>query len=92
MNFPAVTLRQSIERPEALDAGSIGLSGLDSDVLVLAVEAAVNRESIWPGVEREYPEEYLVRNTSERVLRLILGTAKLAAKWRNMEDFSRYEW
>ncbi|KZZ10674.1 UDP-N-acetyl glucosamine 2-epimerase, partial [Oleiphilus sp. HI0078] len=29
LNFPAVTLRNSIERPEALDAGSIVMSGLN---------------------------------------------------------------
>ena len=92
LDFPAVTLRQSIERPEALDAGSIGLTGLDPDVLLVAINAAVNRNEIWAGLPREVPEEYLVRNTSERVLRLVLGTAKLTAKWRNMEKFSRYEW
>lgn len=92
LDFPAVTLRQSIERPEALDAGSIGLTGLDPEVLLAAITAAVNRNEIWGGLPREVPEEYLVRNTSERVLRLVLGTAKLTPKWRNMEKFSRYEW
>ena len=29
LGFPAITLRESIERPEALDAGSIVMTGLD---------------------------------------------------------------
>ena len=29
LGFPAVTLRDSIERPEALDAGAIIMTGLD---------------------------------------------------------------
>ncbi len=29
LGFPAITLRDSIERPEALDSGSIIMTGLD---------------------------------------------------------------
>lgn len=41
---------------------------------------------------REIPEAYQVENTSLRVLKLIVGTAKLAHRWRNMDTFSRYDW
>ena len=34
LGFPAITLRDSIERPEALDAGSIIMTGLDADDVV----------------------------------------------------------
>ena len=37
LGFPAVTLRDSIERPEALDAGAIMMTGLDADDVVAAV-------------------------------------------------------
>ena len=30
-------------------------------------------------------------NVSERVLKLITGTAKLTKKWLNMDEFSRYD-
>ncbi|MBC8179839.1 UDP-N-acetylglucosamine 2-epimerase [candidate division KSB1 bacterium] len=30
LNFPAITLRNSMERPEALDAGTIALTGFNS--------------------------------------------------------------
>ena len=31
LNFPAISLRQSMERPEAQDAGTIILTGFDPD-------------------------------------------------------------
>lgn len=92
LEFAAVTLRKSIERPEALDTGAIALTGLDQDVLIDAVRIATATRDVFSGAGREIPEEYSIRNTSERVVRLITGTAKLANRWRNMEEFSRYEW
>jgi len=90
LDFPAVTLRKSIERPEALDKGSIALTGLDSDTLLSAINLVVNEGDLF--TSREVPEEYQVMNTSLRVLKLILGTAKLTPHWRNMDTFSRYDW
>jgi UDP-N-acetylglucosamine 2-epimerase (non-hydrolysing) len=90
LDFAAVTIRNSIERPEALDAGSIAISGLDKDVLCDLVELVVQENQLYP--TREIPVEYQVQNTSLRVAKLILGTAKLASNWRNQADFSRYEW
>ena len=90
LNFPAVTLRQSIERPEALDTGSIILSGLDKDVLIQAVEIATMENEHYS--IKEIPEEYKITNTSLRVIKLIQGTTKLTARWRNLEGFSRYDW
>lgn len=90
LGFPAVTLRNSLERPEALDAGSIILTGLDADVLEASIGLA--RQRFEGDGEREIPEEYLVSNTAERVVKLILGTAGLAGRWRNLDSFSRYDW
>lgn len=90
LDFPAVTIRQSIERPEALDAGSIVLSGLDSNILISAVDLVTKEDELFSN--REVPAEYTVENTSLRVVKLILGTAKLTNRWRNLESFSRYEW
>jgi UDP-N-acetylglucosamine 2-epimerase (non-hydrolysing) len=90
LDFPAVTIRQSIERPEALDAGSIVLTGLKPDIVISAVDLVVKEGELF--TNREIPTEYKVENTSLRVLKLILGTAKLTNRWRNLESFSRYEW
>jgi UDP-N-acetylglucosamine 2-epimerase (non-hydrolysing) len=90
LDFPAVTIRQSIERPEALDAGSIILTGLNPDIVISAVDLVTKEVDLY--VNREVPAEYQVENTSLRVLKLIMGTAKLTNRWRNLENFSRYEW
>ena len=90
LDFPAVTLRQAIERPEALDKGSIVLTGLDPNVLLNAIQIATLENERYQN--REIPEEYLVENTSLRVLKLIAGTAKLTNRWRGLESFSRYDW
>ncbi|WP_369743392.1 non-hydrolyzing UDP-N-acetylglucosamine 2-epimerase [Pseudidiomarina sp. PP-1MA] len=92
LKFPAVTLRRSIERPEALDTGAIALTGLDAETLLMGVEIATAHRDIFSGTEREVPEEYKICNTSERVVRLITGTAKLTPHWKNMDSFSRYDW
>ena len=79
LSFPAVTIREAIERPEALDAGSIILTGLDVDTVLDAVGLvmAEGRERL----EMEIPAEYRVPDTSWRVLKLILGAAKLSNMW-----------
>lgn len=90
LDFPAVTLRNSLERPEALDAGSILISGLNPEILLSAVKVVTNERELFP--KREIPWEYEVENTSLRVAKFIIGTAKLAHRWRNMDEFSRYDW
>ncbi len=90
LDFPAVTLRNSIERPEALDAGSILITGLNPDILIDAVELVTSESKLFP--KREIPAEYTVKNTSLRVTKFIIGTTKLAKRWKNLDDFSRYDW
>ena len=41
LSFPAISLRQSMERPEAQDEGTIILTGFDEDVVINAIEAVV---------------------------------------------------
>lgn len=77
--FPAVTLRNALERPEAMDTGSIILTGIDVDTVMQAVLIATAQEL------KEIPADYRIDNTSERVLNLIVGTAKLSNKWHGIE-------
>jgi len=90
LGFPAVTLRNSIERPEALDRGSIVLTGLDADTLLQAIDIVTSEATNQD--QSDIPVEYTVRNTSSRVLKLIVGTAKLGPGWQGLADFSRYDW
>lgn len=79
LNFPAVTIRNSMERPEAIDAGTIILTGLNPDVVLDSVRLVVD-EHKKNGYSQITPE-YQVKNTSWRVLKIILGTTKLSNKW-----------
>lgn len=83
LGFPAITPRDAIERPEGLDVGCIIATGLDQDTIVNSVDAltrmfAERRES---GDSHPIPADYCVTNTSERVVSLVLGTAKLSNAW-----------
>ena len=78
-NFPAVTCRNSIERPEAMDTGSIVVTGLDAATIVNAVRLQMSDDIRANPVS--VPQDYQIENTSERVLKLILGTAKLSNQW-----------
>ena len=79
LNFPAITIRNSMERPEAMDAGTIVLSGLSKDVVLNSVAIAARewKERSSHGV----PAEYGIRDTSWRVAKLIMGTSKLSNEW-----------
>lgn len=78
LGFPAVTLRDSIERPEALDAGSIILTGLDATNVVAAVAIAMERSG---DPVRSVPAEYLISDTSHRVVNFIVSTAARHRAW-----------
>ena len=83
LGFPAVTPRDAIERPEGLDVGCIVLTGLDCNAIIGGV-AGVTRmfaDRAAAGASQPVPAEYCITNTSERVVSLILGTARLSNGW-----------
>jgi UDP-N-acetyl-L-fucosamine synthase len=79
LGFPAVTVRRSMERPEGLDSGAIMLTGLDSDVIRRSVQLVVDQHR--RGMLPPCPAEYMIKNVSQRVVRLIVGTARLSNAW-----------
>jgi UDP-N-acetylglucosamine 2-epimerase len=74
LRFPAVTLRDTIERPEALDTGSIITTGVDSDAIANA--ARVTLASFTASGLPDAPAAYQVTDTSRRAVNFILSTAK----------------
>ncbi|MBG6103493.1 non-hydrolyzing UDP-N-acetylglucosamine 2-epimerase [Micromonospora vinacea] len=78
LGFPAVTLRESIERPEALDAGGIIMTGLDPQGVVEAVAVTVAQVAA-QGVP--CPVDYQVPDTSRRVVDFILSTVRRHHDW-----------
>ncbi|UZK68744.1 UDP-N-acetylglucosamine 2-epimerase (non-hydrolyzing) [Sphingomonas sp. S1-29] len=83
LDFPAITPRDAIERPEAMDTGNIIVTGMDPDAILSGVEAAValHAERIAAGIPGVVPADYQIANVSERVVKLILGTARLSNGW-----------
>jgi len=80
LGFPAVTLRDSIERPEALDAGTITMTGLDAEDVELAVRLAMAE----PQDVTSIPAGYEIADTSLRVVRFILSTWRRHAAWAGL--------
>lgn len=83
LGFPAVTPRDAIERPEALDVGCISISALNCIAIMSGVEVATQmfNERQQNDLLQPVPADYCITNTSERVVSLITGTARLSNAW-----------
>ena len=80
--FPAVCIRTSTERPEALDKGCFVLSGIDSKGLLQSVDVAV--ELIKNGNPGIPVPDYVDENVSTKVVRIIQSSVGVVNKmvWR----------
>ena len=80
--FPAVCIRTSTERPEALDKGCFVLSGIDTTGLLQSVDVAVSliRDG-HPGIP---VPDYMDENVSTKVVRIIQSYVGVVNKmvWR----------
>ena len=65
---PAVTVRDATERPETLECGSNILAGVEPDQVLLAVRVAIASGGNWTP-----PPEYLVKNVSSTVVKILLS-------------------
>lgn len=73
LGFPAVTLRDAIERPEALDTGSIIITGLNPDDVVDAVRVTIDQFAAdGPTIA---PDEYQIMDSSRRVVNYVRSHA-----------------
>jgi len=82
LHFPAISLRNSMERPEAQDAGTIILTGFDPDIVLASIKIAIREHNI--PLDKPLPDDYGVTNTSWRVLKLIHGLADLSNSWHGI--------
>lgn len=84
LSFPAISLRQSMERPEAQDAGTIVLTGFDPQTVLNSIDIVMTEHK-----DRHYHNnvaDYAITDTSWRVLKLILGLASLSNKWHGIPE------
>jgi len=69
LGFPAVTIRDSMERPEALETGSVIMSGIE----IAGISEAIHILSELPA-STSIPIDYQVLDTSTRVVNFIAST------------------
>ena len=81
-SFPAVCIRTSTERPEALDKGGFILAGIDEKSLLQAVETVV--EMTVKGDNGLPVPDYMEENVSTKVVKLIQSYTGIVDKmvWR----------
>jgi len=65
---PNITIRDVTERPETLESGSNMLTSVSPDLILSSLEVVLNEKCEW-----EPPAEYLAKNVSSKVVKIILG-------------------
>jgi UDP-N-acetylglucosamine 2-epimerase (non-hydrolysing) len=83
LSFPAISIRESIERPEALDTGTIVLTGLNKSVVLRSI--LIVMKEFETKKNYQIPVEYEINNTSWRVLKLIQGLSNLSNVWSGIK-------
>jgi UDP-N-acetylglucosamine 2-epimerase (non-hydrolysing) len=76
--FKAVILRDSTERPEALESGSIVLTGLNPESLLQSISLELSLKN-----SHSAPEGYDSFEFSSKVLKFVLSTSALSRQWKN---------
>jgi len=84
LNFPAISLRNSMERPEAQDAGTIILTGFDSNLVMGSIRISIKEHEVLR--DRLISPDYHVPDTSLRVLKLLQGLSSLSNKWYGIPE------
>jgi UDP-N-acetylglucosamine 2-epimerase (non-hydrolysing) len=82
LGFPAITIRDSIERPEALDFGGIVMTGLGADNVIAGISEALDAAGqSEESVQSSYPQGYEVSDCSNRVVKFMLSTISRHHGW-----------
>lgn len=87
LNFPAISLRNSMERPEAQDSGTIILTGFDTETVFASIELAINENK--RNISKQIPGDYQVPDTSWRTLKLIQGLSSLSNTWHGISQSNK---
>ena len=89
LGFPAITIRDSIERPEALDFGGIVMTGLGADNVIAGISEALDSDGkLDTNTESSYPQGYEVSDCSNRVVKFILSTISRHHDWAGIRRLS----
>lgn len=77
MNFAAISIRTSTERPEAIDYGSIVLGGITENDIFNSIETCLITKQ---DNSQQIPKEYSVSDVSKRVVRVIQSYTSIVNK------------
>jgi UDP-N-acetylglucosamine 2-epimerase len=81
LGFPAITIRDSMERPEALEAGSVLMSGISEAGIMKAIDILES------GLKsRSVPPEYLIPDSSTRVVNFMSSTVYQHSFWSGLRQ------
>ena len=88
LEFPAVLIRTSTERPESLDTGGMVIGGLDSQTIINAINTVTHIFAL-EGISSK-PEAYQDLNISSKVVKIIQSYTSIVNKfiWRKNESVS----
>ena len=84
MGFPAISIRTSTERPEAIDTGSILLGGITSNEILNSIRICIQTQNI---ENQKMPAGYEIKDVSKRVIRLIQSYTSIV----NNTIWNKYE-
>ncbi len=84
LGIPAITIRDSMERPEALEVAGVVMTGLKRDNVISGLREVIANP---PKAGRTLPEGYEVQNFAERVVRFILSTASRHHEWAGIRTY-----
>lgn len=82
LGFHAITIRDSIERPEALDSGGIVMTGLQAENIIAGIKEVLSspeRHKDISGIG--YPKGYEVSDCANRVVKFMLSTIARHHEW-----------
>ena len=87
-NFPAINLRETHERPEAMEEAAVILSGLDSNRIINAIEILKNQKVGNESRTLDLVEDYSKKNVSEKILRILLSYTDYVKRvvWSETKD------
>lgn len=71
LNFPAITIRQSHERPEGMDSGVLIMSGLNPDRVIQSIDITIkqHKERIFHPKVEDYEQD----EVSKKVLKIVVS-------------------
>ena len=70
LNFPAITMRKSHERPEGFDSGILIMSGLNKNAILSSINITINNFN--KSIDRQIPD-FQNTNVSQKIMKIIMS-------------------